>query len=92
MKAYVYPSEYLDYELFNKFRPIEGIHKAKIMATVTSPGMTLRDAFALSAMAAIIGKAPFEDVAISEETDAKVAAIAVGAYHYADAMLKARGE
>lgn len=57
-----------------------------------SRGMTLRDAFALSALAAIISKAPFEDNLYLDIIKSKTASIAVGAYCYADAMLKARGE
>lgn len=57
-------------------------------------GMTLRDYFAAKAMQSIILKAPFlnnhehGDDACDELYDA----VARGAYSYADAMMKARGE
>lgn len=59
--------------------------------TVNRPhgGMSLRDYFAAKAMQAIIAKSPFlaepEDFTPYEKT-------AIGAYDYADAMLKSRGE
>lgn len=50
-------------------------------------GMSLRDWFAGQAMAAIIGKIPFEEF---PEDFSPYKKTAIGAYDYADAMLAAR--
>ena len=52
-------------------------------------GMTLRDYFAAKAMAAIISKTPCELIEADSPTYVEFA-VAIGAYCYADAMLKAR--
>lgn len=51
------------------------------------PGMTLRDWFAGQAMAAIIAKMPFQEF---PEDFSPYEKSAIGAYDYADAMLRAR--
>lgn len=50
------------------------------------PGMSLRQYYAGLAMAAIIGKAPFE-ITLANANHCKVAFIAGGAFEYADAMI-----
>ncbi len=52
-------------------------------------GMTLRDYFAGQALAAIVAKSPFQETPKSYSVYDKAA---IGAYDYADAMLKERAE
>jgi len=62
-----------------------------IAMTMQRDGMTLRDAFALAAMEALISKIKLESSFIGDGS-AKELAVARGAYSYADAMLEIRGE
>jgi hypothetical protein len=55
-------------------------------------GMALRDYFAAKAMQAIITKRPHEVVQAGDGPDEDNFNVARGAYDYADAMLKVRGE
>ena len=60
------------------------------------PGMTMRDAFAMNAMAAMIAKAPFFDREGEHGNPIDLeqfrADIAVSAVEYADALIAALGE
>lgn len=53
-------------------------------------GLTMRDYFAAKAMQAIIAKTPLEPVESEKQRGYIPGLIAVGAYDYADAMLKQR--
>lgn len=74
---------------------------SEIVARLEAPSMTLRDHFAAQAMQAIISKMPLtsdleggpvtSQAVLSIDEFSRVAnGIALGAYDYADAMLKAR--
>lgn len=64
--------------------PCIGEHGERIE---NSGGMTIRDYFAAKAMQSIIAKIPFEEF---PEDFSPYEKTAIGAYDYADAMLKAR--
>lgn len=56
----------------------------------SGPGMTLRDYFAAKALQGLLANTVMGDASIHDRAPDWLADISVGAYEFADAMLKAR--